>query len=84
MLLFELKRGEYPVCAREPSDLRVVKGYDYARFGIRVEEDSLLSVAEKKKKKFTMPPRRERKSLDPKDREVRRRGRQVANPEMES
>jgi hypothetical protein len=30
-----------------------------------------------------MPPRRERQSLDLEDREVRRRGRQVANPEME-
>jgi hypothetical protein len=30
-----------------------------------------------------MPPRRERKSPDPEDREVRRRGRQVSNPKME-
>jgi hypothetical protein len=30
-----------------------------------------------------MPPRRERKSPDPEDREVQRRGRQVVNPEME-
>jgi hypothetical protein len=30
-----------------------------------------------------MPPRRERQSPDPEDREVRRRGRQVVNPEME-
>jgi hypothetical protein len=30
-----------------------------------------------------MPPRRERQSPDPEDREVRRRGRQVTNPKME-
>jgi chromatin segregation and condensation protein Rec8/ScpA/Scc1 (kleisin family) len=42
---------------------------------------SLLSVAEREK--FTMPPRRERQSPDPEDREVRRRGRPVGNPEME-
>jgi hypothetical protein len=30
-----------------------------------------------------MPPRRERQSSDPEDREVQRRGRQVANLEME-
>jgi hypothetical protein len=30
-----------------------------------------------------MPPRRERQSPDPEDREVRRRGRKVTNPEME-
>jgi hypothetical protein len=30
-----------------------------------------------------MPQRRERQSPDPKDREVRRRGRPVGNPEME-
>jgi hypothetical protein len=30
-----------------------------------------------------MPPRRERQSPDPEDREVRRRGRPVGNPEME-
>jgi hypothetical protein len=30
-----------------------------------------------------MPPRRERQSPDPEDREVRRRGRLIGNPEME-
>jgi hypothetical protein len=30
-----------------------------------------------------MPPRRERQSPDPEDREVQRRGRPVGNPEME-
>jgi hypothetical protein len=30
-----------------------------------------------------MPPRRERQSTDPEDREVRRRGRPTENPEME-
>jgi hypothetical protein len=30
-----------------------------------------------------MPPRRERQSPDPEDREVRRRGRPAGNPEME-
>ena len=30
-----------------------------------------------------MPPRRERQSPDPLDREMRRRGRKVTNPEME-
>jgi hypothetical protein len=34
-------------------------------------------------RKFTMPPRRERQSPDPEDREVRRRGRPAGNPEME-
>jgi hypothetical protein len=34
-------------------------------------ENSLFSVAEKKRKKFTMPPRRERQSPDPEDRETR-------------
>jgi hypothetical protein len=42
---------------------------------------SFLSVAENKG--FTMPPKRERQSPDPKDREVWRRGRQVKNPKME-
>jgi hypothetical protein len=32
---------------------------------------------------YTMPPRRERQSPDPEDREVRRRGRPAGNPEME-
>jgi hypothetical protein len=32
---------------------------------------------------FSMPPRRERQSPEPEDREVRRRGRQAQNPEME-
>jgi hypothetical protein len=32
---------------------------------------------------FAMPPRRERQSPDPEDREVRRRGRPIGNPEME-
>jgi hypothetical protein len=35
------------------------------------------------KEEFTMPPRRERQFLDPEDRDVRRRGRPVGNPEME-
>jgi hypothetical protein len=30
-----------------------------------------------------MPPRRERQSPDPEDKEVRRRGRPIGNPEME-
>jgi hypothetical protein len=30
-----------------------------------------------------MPPRRERQSPDPEDREVRRRGRMAGNPKME-
>jgi hypothetical protein len=34
-------------------------------------------------REFTMPPRRERQSPDPEDREVRRRGRPTGNPEME-
>ena len=41
----------------------------------------MLSVAEKEN--FTTPPRREIKSPDLEDREVRRRGRQVVNLEME-
>jgi hypothetical protein len=44
---------------------------------------SLFSVAEKEKEEFTMPSRRERKSPDPEDRDVRRRGRPAGNPEME-
>jgi hypothetical protein len=53
-----------------------------ASSGIRAQKDSLLSVAEKKK--FTMPPRRDRQSPDPEDREVqRRRGRQMADPAIE-
>jgi hypothetical protein len=32
---------------------------------------------------YIMPPRRERQSLDPEDRDVRRRGRPAGNPEME-
>jgi hypothetical protein len=43
--------------------------------------NSLLSIAEKRE--FTMPPRRERQSPNPEDREVRRRGRPAGNPEME-
>jgi hypothetical protein len=35
------------------------------------------------RKKFTMPPRRERQSPDPEDRELRRRGRLAGNPELE-
>jgi hypothetical protein len=42
----------------------------------------LFSIAEKKRE-FAMPPRRERQSPDPEDREVRRRGRPTGNPEME-
>jgi hypothetical protein len=34
-------------------------------------------------KGYTTPPKRERQSPDPKDREVRRRGRPTGNPEME-
>jgi hypothetical protein len=42
----------------------------------------LLSVAEKRE--FTMPPRRDRQSPDPEDREMqRRRGRQITDPAME-
>jgi hypothetical protein len=33
--------------------------------------------------KFTMSPRREKESPDPEDRDVRRRGRPVGNPEIE-
>jgi hypothetical protein len=47
--------------------------------GIRAR-NSLLSIAEKRD---IMPPRRERQSPDPEDREVRRRGRPAGNPEME-
>jgi hypothetical protein len=36
-----------------------------------------------KRRIFAMPPRRERQSPDPEDREVRRRGRLARNPEME-
>jgi hypothetical protein len=50
------------------------------RSGIRAGL-SLLSVEEREN--FTMPPRRERQSPDPEDREVRRRGRPAGNPEME-
>jgi hypothetical protein len=42
---------------------------------------SLLFVAERKR--FIMPPRRERKSPDREDRDARRRGRPTGNPEME-
>jgi hypothetical protein len=42
----------------------------------------LLSVAERRE--FTMPPRRDRQSPDPEDREMpRRRGRQMTDPVME-
>jgi hypothetical protein len=42
--------------------------------GIRAQKDSFLSIAEKGE--FTMPPRREKQSLDLEDREMpRRRGR---------
>jgi hypothetical protein len=44
---------------------------------------SLLSVVEKKDNSFMLPRRRDVQSLDPEDREVRRRGRQVTNLEME-
>jgi hypothetical protein len=41
----------------------------------------LLSIA--REEEFTMPPRRERQSPGPEDRDVRRRGRPAGNPEME-
>jgi hypothetical protein len=42
---------------------------------------SLFFIAERRR--FTISPRRERQSPDLEDREVRRRGRPVGNPEME-
>jgi hypothetical protein len=50
-----------------------------------VSEQGILSVfcSRGEKKNFTMPPRTERQSPDPEEREVRRRGRLTGNPEME-
>jgi hypothetical protein len=50
-----------------------------------VSEKGILSIfcSRVEKKNFTMPPRRERQSPDPEDREVRRRGRPTGNLEME-
>jgi hypothetical protein len=53
-----------------------------AASGVVSEREYLFAFCSRERK-FTMPPRRERQSPDPEDREVRRRGRQVANPEME-
>jgi hypothetical protein len=50
--LFKSSSGreeEDPVCARGPSDLRVVKGPHCYQSGIRAQKDSLLSVAEEKR-----------------------------------
>jgi hypothetical protein len=47
------------------------------------ENISLLSVAERERKFTMLPRRRNVQSPDPEEREVRRRGRQVMNPEME-
>jgi hypothetical protein len=61
----------------------VLRGVRLPPSGIRARI-YLLSVAERERKgKFIMLPRRERKSPDPEDREVRRRGRPTGNPEME-
>jgi hypothetical protein len=43
---------------------------------------SLFSATERKEE-FIMPPRRERQSPDPEDRDARRRGRPSGNPELE-
>jgi hypothetical protein len=43
----------------------------------------VLFVQVTERSRYTMPPRRERQSPDPEDREVRRRGRPAGNPEME-
>ena len=47
------------------------------------EREYLFSFCSREEGEFSMLSRRERQSPDPEDREVRRRGRQVANPEME-
>jgi hypothetical protein len=46
-------------------------------------KDLIFVFYNREKEEFTMPPRRERQSPDPEDREVRRRGRPAGNPEME-
>jgi hypothetical protein len=48
-----------------------------------VSEWGLTLFFYSREREFTMPPRRERQSPDPEDREVRRRGRPAGNPEME-
>jgi hypothetical protein len=65
----------------DPEGAGVLRGVRLRQVWYQSQKDSLLSVAERRE--FTMPPRRERQSPDPEDREVRRRGRQVVNPEME-
>jgi hypothetical protein len=49
--------------------------------GIREGIEYLFSIEEREI--IYLPPRRERQSPDPEDREVRRRGKLVGNPEME-
>jgi hypothetical protein len=44
------------------------------------EQEYLFAFCSREEGEFSMPPRRERQSPDPEDREVRRRGRQVTNP----
>jgi hypothetical protein len=49
-----------------------------------VSEQGFLSLfCSRGEKEFTMPPRRERQSPDPEDRDVQRRGRPAQNPELE-
>jgi hypothetical protein len=48
-----------------------------AASGVVSEREYLFAFCSREEEKFTMPPRRERQSPDPEDREVRRRGRQV-------
>jgi len=48
-----------------------------------VSERELFVSAIERGENLTMPPRRERQSPDPEDRDVQRRGRPVGNPEME-
>jgi len=62
----------------DPEGAGVLRGVRLRQVWYKRGNISLISVAGKKK--FTMPPRRERKSLDPEDREVRRRGRSIGNP----
>jgi hypothetical protein len=58
-VFFELRIEEDLVCTRGPSDLRGLKGTRGCQEWYQSGNISFLSVAEKKKK-FSMPPRRER------------------------
>jgi hypothetical protein len=63
-----------------PGERLDCEGHDCTKW---YQSGNIFAFCSREREEFIMPPRRERQSPDPEDRDARRRGRPAGNPEME-